>query len=187
MKLEYKGEQLECIALALRRVFAEQILSGEKTMETRNSSVGMDRLVYDREAKEHNDRICAKLTLKQISNMTPEQFIKWGLVDDWKPIKAIHFFDRFKGAWDLYVAVDEFGFTRLLPESMAQNIPAKYDFHEYDGFAKEYAEKVANEEWTLDDVPCIWWFHIAEVISSRGLEKHITDVNPTAEVNITED
>lgn len=185
MKLEYNGEQLECIALPLRRIFAEQILSGEKTMETRNEGTFIERLVIDQEAREHNDRICAKIPLKVLENMTAEDIEKYGILDEVKQIEAIHFYDRAKGAWHLYVLVDDNGFARLTPKDIRDAIPEEYDFHEYDEFAKEYADKVENDEWTIDDVPCIYWFHISGIISSRGLERHITDVNPDTKVNIT--
>jgi hypothetical protein len=199
MKIEYNGKQLECISLALRRVFAEQILRGEKTIETRFDNSLISSIMSDKEAEARFMQILknSKMSINKFNKLTDEQMNKWlsKLSDEdiqffeqdnggAKKVEAIHFYDRHAGKWELNVLVDENGFSSLLQREM-EYLQNKYGFHDFDSDIDEAETKVANGEWNEDDVSCFYWFHISGIINSRGLERHIQDVNPDLQVNIS--
>ena len=78
-----------------------------------------------------------------------------------KDIFAIHFYDR-GGRYSLDVLLDYCGLACMCKEDI-QMLGEKFGFHDYDDEWQQYAKLPAEER------PWFFWFHVSEVIGSKGL------------------
>lgn len=149
MKIKYKGQDVEAYSLTIYKKHAMEILSGEKTIEMRNDSPKNFQMFVDEEKVK--DNIVA---------------MEDGRDKDWVcPLKRtnfIHFYDR-GGRFSLDVRIDACGYAVCQKEDI-EMLNEEYGYHDMD----EYVEKYKDLEF--HDKPCFYWFHIAEIVESRGLE-----------------
>lgn len=149
MKIEYQGELVEAYDLIMKKVFALEILNGQKTLEIRPYSPFYCSRFIDTQQLEENERRRAAGRKDEI--LAPYR----------TDIGFIHFHDYGK-TWFLDVAIDEIGTTDMTKEGVAF-LAEEFGFHEYDNEWQQFEGK------PLEEVPEFFYLHICEIVRQAGL------------------
>ncbi len=142
-------QPLDCLSLPLKREFAEDIVSGRKTVEYREFKSHYHKRLLDKEAlkwvNEHN----AMLTDDEIMYANPI-----------RPVRRIHFYD-YNGTWSLDVSIKETGTFSF----KASDIRHQHELgsHDYDEDYEEFQARGVPESQR----PILYYFAIDRIISSN--------------------
>lgn len=147
-----KAKPVECLNLIMRKVFAQAIVDGKKTVEFR----AMGQHYYDR----LNDKDVLKF-LDENCDKDPmlAQAAEDGVIDPLRQVKKIHF-HNYNNSWYLDVEVVETGIAAATKEDV-EYLHEHYNCHDLDDvFNDMNKRKVAKR-------PCFYIFGLGKILGTN--------------------
>jgi hypothetical protein len=145
MLIKVKGHDEEAYALIMQRKYAQDIIDGVKSVETRGYSSKYVAMFFDKQ------RLAAALA-------DPDAKID---EECYRDVRYVHFYTRnVQRPWWLDCRIDEIGSVRLVKgdEGIA-HLAEAYNFHEFD-------DQLTDDE---DNAPMCFYLHIVEIVGHSGL------------------
>lgn len=148
--VKYNGQEVEAYSLIMCKENALDIVSGKKTLETRQFSSKYEKMFTDFKQLEENEKL-----RKAGRDEECQSFLR-------TDIEAVHFYST--GApWTLDVAIDEIGIGEVTEEGI-KFMHDEFDFHDFDEQLEEFKKNPPKE------IPLFYYLHICEIISHDGLK-----------------
>lgn len=149
-----RPKPIEKLSLVMKKVFAEQIISGEKKIEIRAEgpkyySMMMDHDTIDYMEKNADDEL---MFLKMFDFMYPT-----------RPVKTIHFY-TYNNSWSMDVEC-EYNWKMAVTDKNVNDLHEMYDCHEFDELLEELNAQNIPEE----NRPVFYCFAIGNIIERRNI------------------